>query len=257
VVCILKQVDQMTSLTGSVVRIAMWSGPRNISTAMMRAWENRSDSVVVDEPLYAHYLSVTGKGHPMSSEVISAGETDWEKAAEWLTESEPCGAGVFYQKHMAHHLLPAMGREWIDGLTSCLLIRDPAEMITSYIVKNDVPTMEDLGMDQLVEVYERVVNRTGAVPPIVDSRDVLENPRRVLGLLCEAVGVEFSESMLTWPVGRRDSDGVWASHWYDRVEQSTGFDGYRPKPDRVPDELGGLLEECQSCYDRLYSRRLV
>jgi hypothetical protein len=98
---------------------------------------------------------------------------------------------------MAHHLLPDMGRDWIDGLASCLLIRDPAEMITAYIVKNDVPTMEDLGMDQLVEVYERVVNRTGAVPPIVDSRDVLENPRRVLGLLCEAVGVEFSESMLT------------------------------------------------------------
>ncbi len=240
-----------------LVRVAMWSGPRNISTAMMRAWENRTDSVVVDEPLYAHFLAVTGKDHPMAAEVIAAGETDWEKAVEWLTGSEPDGVGVFYQKHMAHHLLPEMGRDWIDRLTNCLLIRDPREMITSYIVKNDIPDMEDLGIRQLVEVYERVLERTGAPPPIVDSRDVLEDPRRVLGLLCESVGVEFVDAMLTWPAGRRDSDGVWAPHWYDQVEQSTGFRGYRPKSEDVPEDLAGLLAECQACYDRLYADRLV
>ena len=247
----------MTSDFNAPVRVAMWSGPRNISTAMMRAWENRPDSVVVDEPLYAHYLDVTGKAHPMAAEVISAGETDWEKAVEWLTRSEPDGVEVFYQKHMAHHLLPEMGRDWIDRLTNCLLIRDPREMITSYIVKNDIPEMEDLGIPQLVEVYERVLERTGAPPPIVDSRDVLENPRRVLGLLCESIGVEFVDAMLAWPAGRRDSDGVWAPHWYDQVEQSTGFRGYRPKSDQVPEHLAGLLAECQACYDRLYADRLV
>tara|TARA_B110000014_G_scaffold189488_1_gene138267 strand:- start:1438 stop:2220 length:783 start_codon:yes stop_codon:yes gene_type:complete len=253
-----KVVTEMSSVSSDLVRIAMWSGPRNISTAMMRAWENRSDSTVVDEPLYAHYLSVTGKKHPMTQEVIAAGETDWEKAVEWLTVSAlDEGVGIFYQKHMAHHLLPEMGRGWMDRLTNCLLIRDPQEMITSYIVKNDIPEMEDLGIPQLVEVYDRVVERTGAPPPIIDSRDVLENPERVLGLLCEAVGVPFTDSMLAWPVGRRDSDGVWGPHWYDRVEQSTGFHGYRPKGDRVPDQLAGLLEECQACYDRLYSDRLV
>ena len=229
----------MTSDFNAPARVAMWSGPRNISTAMMRAWENRPDSVVVDEPLYAHYLDVTGKDHPMAAEVISAGETDWEKAVEWLTRSEPDGVEVFYQKHMAHHLLPEMGRDWIDRLTNCLLIRDPREMITSYIVKNDIPEMEDLGIPQLVEVYERVLERTGAPPPIVDSRDVLENPRRVLGLLCESIGVEFVDAMLAWPAGRRDSDGVWAPHWYDQVEQSTGFRGYRPKSAQVPEHLAG------------------
>ena len=247
----------MTSDFNAPVRVAMWSGPRNISTAMMRAWENRPDSVVVDEPLYAHYLDVTGKDHPMAAEVISAGETDWEKAVEWLTRSEPDGVEVFYQKHMAHHLLPEMGRDWIDRLTNCLLIRDPREMITSYIVKNDIPEMEDLGIPQLVEVYERVLERTGAPPPIVDSRDVLENPRRVLGLLCESIGVEFVDAMLAWPAGRRDSDGVWAPHWYDQVEQSTGFRGYRPKSDQVPEHLAGVRAECQTCYDRLYADRLV
>ena len=247
----------MTSDFTGPVRVAMWSGPRNISTAMMRAWENRSDSVVVDEPLYAHYLDVTGKDHPMAAEVIAAGETDWEKAVEWLTGSEPHGVEVFYQKHMAHHLLPEMGRDWIDRLANCLLIRDPREMITSYIVKNDIPEMEDLGIPQLVEVYERVLERTGAPPPIVDSRDVLEDPRRVLGLLCESIGVEFVDAMLGWPPGRRDSDGVWAPHWYDQVEQSTGFRGYRPKSEDVPEDLAGLLAECQACYDRLYADRLV
>ena len=240
-----------------VLRLAMWSGPRNISTALMRAWENRPDTFVVDEPLYAHYLAKTGKQHPMAAEAIAAGETDWELAVEWLRGDEPPGAAIFYQKHMAHHLLPEMGRDWIDGLTNCLLIRDPREMITSYIVKNDIPAMEDLGIPQLVEVYERVLDRTGSPPPIIDSRDVLENPRGVLSLLCEAVGVEFSEAMLSWPAGRRDSDGVWAAHWYDQVERSTGFHGYRPKSDRVPEELTGLLEECQACYDRLYAERLV
>ena len=243
--------------SSDVLRLAMWSGPRNISTALMRAWENRSDTFVVDEPLYAHYLASTGKDHPMAAEVIAAGETDWALAAEWLTGGAPGGAAVFYQKQMAHHLLPEMGRDWIDGLTNCLLIRDPQEMITSYIVKNDIPAMEDLGIPQLMEVFERVEQRTGSPPPIVDSRDVLQNPERVLGLLCEAVGVEFSESMLSWPSGRRDSDGAWAAHWYDQVERSTGFHGYRPKSDRVPDELVGLLDECQACYDRLYAGRLV
>ena len=246
----------MNSNSDSLIRVAMWSGPRNISTAMMRAWENRPDTVVVDEPLYSHFLAITGKDHPMASEVIAAGETDWEQAVEWLTGGEPVGAGVFFQKHMAHHLLPEMGRDWIDRLTNCLLIRDPQEMITSYIVKNDIPEMEDLGIPQLVEVYERVLERTGAPPPIVDSRDVLEDPGRMLELLCEAVGVEFTAAMLSWSPGRRDSDGVWGAHWYDQVERSTGFRGYRPKPDRVPESLSGLLAECQACYDRLYADRL-
>ena len=248
----------MDSIPKGVIRVAMWSGPRSISTAMMRSWENRPDCVVVDEPLYAHYLVATGKDHPMASEVIATGERDWEKAVEWLTKSEPAaGARVFFQKHMAHQLLPEMGWGWIDQLTNCLLIRDPQEMITSYILVNGIPKMEDLGFPQLVEIYERMLERTGAPPPIVDSRDVLEDPRGVLGLLCEAVGVEFTEAMLAWPQGRRDSDNIQGVHWYGEVVQSTGFNRYKPKPSRVPDHLSSLLAECQTYYDRLYADRLV
>ena len=246
----------MTSDFNAPVRVAMWSGPRNISTAMMRAWENRTDSVVVDEPLYAHYLDVTGKDHPMAAEVISAGETDWEKAVEWLTRSEPDGVEVFYQKHMAHHLLPEMGRDWIDRLTNCLLIRDPREMITSYIVKNDIPEMEDLGIPQLVEVYERVLERTGAPQPIVDSRDVLENPRRVLGLFCESIGVVFVDAMLAWPAGPRDSDGVWGPYWYRSVWRSTGFDGSPRPPAVLPPELAGLAEQAAAATAPLLAHRI-
>jgi len=246
----------MNGPSPAVVRVAMWSGPRNISTAMLRSWENRSDTFVVDEPLYAHYLDVTGKDHPMAAEVIAAGETDWQGVVTWLTTDAPDGCQVFYQKHMAHQLLDHQSRDWIDELTNCLLIRDPREMITSYIVKNDEPEMSDLGFPQLSEIFERVRERSGRVPPIIDARDVQDNPRRVLGLLCQAVGVEFDEAMLSWPAGRRDSDGAWGPHWYDQVEKSTGFRPYRPKPDSVPEHLEGLLAECRDCYDRLYEVRL-
>jgi len=240
----------------ATVRVAMWSGPRNISTAMMRAWENRPDTFVVDEPLYAHYLDHTGRDHPVAEQVIAAGETDWPKVVEWLTSGSPDGQPVFYQKQMAHQLLPHIDRDWIDSLTNCLLIRDPREMITSYIRRVPDPTMDDLGMPQLVEIFERTRERSGRVPPIIDAQDVLENPRRILGLLCEAVGVEFTETMLSWPPGQRDSDGTWAPHWYDQVIESTGFRPYRPKPDRVPDELVPLYEACREYYDRLYEHRL-
>lgn len=234
----------------------MWSGPRNISTAMMRAWENRPDTAVCDEPLYAHYLLKTGLDHPGREEVIASQPTDWRAVVATLTGPPPGGQAVFYQKHMTHHLLPDIDREWLDGVVNCFLIRDPREVLASYARTRSNPTADDLGFARQMEIFEFVRSRTGRVPAVLDSRDVLENPRRMLGLLCDAVGVPFSETMLTWPPGRRATDGVWARHWYASVEASTGFAPYRQRSPVIADALRTICEPCEPHYRRLYELRL-
>jgi hypothetical protein len=238
------------------VRIAMWSGPRNISTAMMRSFGNRPDTFVCDEPFYAYYLKSTGLEHPLAAEIVAQGETDWRKVAAWLTGDVPQGKPVFYQKQMTHHLLPEVERGWLAGVENCFLIRDPRDVITSYVKKNYEPTAIDLGFPQQAEIFEWVCSATGRVPPVIDARDVLEDPRRVLRLLCEAVGVEFTDSMLEWALGFRETDGLWAPHWYTEVATSTTFHPYRPKVDRVPETLRGVEEECRRHYEALWRHRL-
>src|SRR6476660_4247511 len=166
------------------IRIAMWSGPRNISTAMMRSWGNRPDTFVCDEPFYAYYLRETGLPHPGADEVIATGETDWRKVVQHLTGEIPEGKQVFYQKQMTHHLLPEIDRSWVATVTNCFLIRDPREVIASYLKKNNDPTVEDVGYLQEIEIFDYVRWQTGAAPPVVDTRDLLENPPRILKLLC-------------------------------------------------------------------------
>jgi hypothetical protein len=188
------------------MRIAMWSGPRNISTAMMRSWGNRPDTFVCDEPLYAHYLRNTDVEHPGRDEVIASQENDWRKVVAWLTGPAPQGRAIFYQKHMTHHLLPEIDRNWLGAVTNCFLIRDPREMITSLLKFLPSPNLRDTGLPQQVEIFDWVRRHTGSVPPVVDSKDVLLQPRRMLGLLCEAIGVAFTEAMLSWLVRRRRKD---------------------------------------------------
>jgi hypothetical protein len=238
-------------------RIAMWSGPRNISTALMRAWENRDDCFVCDEPLYAHYLEYSGIDHPGAAEVIERHETDWRAVVAWLTGPIPEGRRVFYQKHMAHHLLPHIDRDWLDELTHVFLIREPAEMIASYLLRRETMSMADTGLPQQWEIFERVCETGGTEPPVIDARDVLRDPRALLETLCSRLGLEFSERMLRWPAGPRASDGCWAEHWYDAVEASTGFQPYEPRNPTIPDEFRGLLDECRGYYERLHERRLV
>jgi Sulfotransferase domain len=246
-----------------VLRVAMWSGPRNISTALMRAWGNRADTVVVDEPLYPFYLAATGKNHPMAPEVIANGETDWRKVVVSLTMEIPrsghkgsSNIRIFYQKQMAHHLLPEIEREWIAGLTNCFLIRDPAEVIASYIKKNPDPTLQDLGFAQQAEIFALVRQHSGRIPPVIDARDVLENPARILRLLCARLGVEFDPAMLKWAPGLRETDGVWAKHWYGEVASSTGFVPYRDRRAEVPERLREIEIRCRESYDLLYRHRL-
>ena len=235
----------------------MWSGPRNISTAMMRAWENRADTTVVDEPLYAAYLDHTGLDHPGATEIINAYDTDWRDVADMLLGPIPGDKPIWYQKQMAHHLLPDMQIDWVDGLTNCFLIRSPREVITSYIKIRPDPTQADLGFVQQLDIYEQVKQRTGSIPPVLDARDVLEDPRRLLTLLCEAVDVPFSEAMLRWPAGKRETDGVWAPLLVRR----------RRTVDQVPSRTWPRTTRCRSIcvrcwinargiYDVLYAHRL-
>jgi hypothetical protein len=238
------------------IRIAMWSGPRNISTAMMRAWGNRDDTVVIDEPFYAYYLQASRKQHPGADEVIAAGETDWRKIVAHLTGPVPNDKTILFQKQMTHHFLPEIDREWLSAVTNCFLIRDPCEVISSYIKKREDPSLEDLGFVQQAEIFEFVRPRTNSVPPVIDAKDVLENPEEMLRLLCKAIGIEFSKSMLSWPPGLRETDGVWAKHWYGEVANTTSFQPYRRRHYELPETLRGVYARCRDCYERLHEHRL-
>ena len=223
---------------------------------MMRSWGNRPDTLVCDEPLYAHYLLQTHTPHPGADEVIRSQENDWRKVVVWLTEFEPPGKTIFYQKHMTHHLLPNIDRGWLDSVTNAFLIREPRDVVTSFIKIAGTPKLEETGLPQQLEIFNWVRSRTGRMPPVVDSRDVLENPERMLRLLCEALEIDFAETMLSWPPGPRDTDGVWAKHWYDAVLKSTTFQKYKPKDETVPAHLAGLLHEAEKIYGQLYDCRL-
>jgi hypothetical protein len=234
----------------------MWSGPRNISTALLRSWGSRPDTFVCDEPLYAHYLLQTGAAHPGADEVIRSQQTDWRTVTAWLTGDVPGGKAIFYQKHMTHHLLPEIDRGWLDRVSNAFLIRTPREVLPSLARVLAEPRLEDTGFPQQLEIFSRVRQRTGRVPPVVDARDILENPERLLRLLCAALDVEFTPAMLSWPPGPRDTDGVWAKHWYGAVLQSTTFEPYRPRNDLIPPHLAGLLDQAEAAYRQLYEHRL-
>jgi hypothetical protein len=210
-------------LEATPVRIAMWSGPRNISTALMRAFSARTDTEVVDEPFYAVYLARTGLAHPLAAEVIASQPTDWQEVVRTLLASRPTAKPILYQKHMTHHMLPQIGRDWLGAMRNAFLIRDPAAVLASYVQKRGEATLVDIGIVQQHELFEREAQRLGRAPPVIDGSDVLANPADALQRLCTALGIEYTNAMLSWPPGRRSTDGVWAPAWYNAVEQSTGF----------------------------------
>lgn len=239
------------------VRIAMWSGPRNISTAMMRAWQNRDDTAVVDEPFYACYLVKTGVEHPGRDEVIAAQSTRAEDVARALTGPIPDGKSIWYQKHMTQHMLPDMSLHWLDSLSHCFLIREPDAVVASFTKNRPDAAAWELGFEQQSRLFDRICDRLGAAPPVVDANDVLKNPAGILRALCGRLGIPFSERMLHWPPGSRASDGVWARYWYSAVEQSTGFAAYEPRTYELDAFQRGLAEQCRPYYERLAPSRIA
>jgi len=234
----------------------MWSGPRNISTALMRSWENRGDCAVVDEPLYAHYLAHTGLQHPGRDAIIAAGETDWRKVAARLTGPVPEGKPIWFQKHMTHHLLPHIARDWLDGLTHVFLIRDPRAVLVSYIKTRRQVTAEDLGVPQQLEIFQYVRNRGGGIPPVIDAGEFLKSPEAQLRSLCANLGIDFTPRMLQWPAGPRSSDGVWAPYWYEAVLRSTGFEPYRARDTQVRAEHQDVIDSVMPAFEQLFALRL-
>src|SRR5271157_1947317 len=243
---------------GPVVRIAMWSGPRNISTAMMRSFGARADCAVTDEPFYAAYLVATGLSHPMRDEVIASQPTNWRKVAETLVRAPPGGKAIWYQKHMTHHMLPEFGREWSDELVNAFLIRAPAAVLASYARKRGDFTLEEIGLPAQAALFDRAADRLGRAPPVVESQDVLADPRGVLSALCAACGIPFDSAMLSWAPGRRATDGVWAPVWYEAVERSTKFAAPRREIafDELPDALKPIAAAARPIYDRLAAHKL-
>jgi hypothetical protein len=237
------------------VRVAMWSGPRNISTAMMRAFENREDTVVVDEPLYAAYLARTGLDHPGRDVVIASQPTDVATAIGQLYAPLPPGRRVHYAKHMAHHVSRDMDLDWTLGFRNVLLIRDPVEVVASYVRARESCEPDDIGLSQQEWLLKLWDERKLEVP-ILDAAEFLRAPEPHLRWLCDWLQIPFTDRMLSWSPGPRASDGVWAPHWYSSVWDSTGFEPWRPRETSLSKHDAWVAEACRPTYEALHRRRV-
>ena len=241
--------------TGNVIRIGMWSGPRNLSTALMRSWESRQDTIVHDEPFYASFLHRTGIDHPMRRETLAEGVVDPALVIADLLRDLPRGT-IYYQKQMAHHLPPGLDLDWILQLRNCLLIRDPRQMLGSLLKETPAAGLEDTGLPQQHMLIDFLLDRLQEPPPIVDARDILEDPEGMMRAICSRLGVCYDPGQLSWKAGTRDPDGPWAAHWYGSVTASTGFAPYVRKDVHIPEDKQPLLQECIGLYEPLHRQRL-
>ena len=235
----------------------MWSGPRNLSTALMRSFENRSDTAVIDEPFYAHYLLNTGLKHPGHNEIINSQSNDWNEIVKLCIGPIPSGKSIWYQKHMAQHNLSGYDISWITRIKNCILIRNPKYVISSYSKQYPVEYNERLlGYVQQIEIIEYLSEVNKEIPLIIDASDILKKPKQTLKKLCKTIGIDFSKDMLSWPRGSRKTDGVWGSYWYSRVNKSTGFEVLKNKEIKFDRNLIPLYKKCMKHYTFMYKNRL-
>ncbi len=233
------------------MKIAMWSGPRNLSTAMMYAFAARGDCAVWDEPFYAAYLAKTGIDHPMRDTIIAAHDADPATVAAACTGDIPDGKSIHYQKHMTLHMIPEFDRGFMRALTNVFLIRHPARVVASYSQKREAPTLADIGFVQQAELFDQVAGWMGRPPLVIDSADIRANPRESLTKLCNTLGIPVTENMLHWPAGPKPYDGVWAPHWYNAVHASTGFGEAEGALPTLPADYAPLVEQALPHYQRL------
>ena len=241
-------------MTPDCLKLSVWSGPRNVSTALMYSFRQRSDTVVVDEPLYGHYIAVAGPGHPGEREVLETMDRDGERVVREIILG-PCERPVHFFKNMAHHLA-GLDRGFLGGVTNVLLIRNPGEMLPSLAKQIPHPTLSDTGLAEQVEILEFMLEGDGE-PVVLDAKELLLDPPGVLERVCGALGIPFEEAMLSWPAGPKPEDGVWAEHWYENVHASTGFGPYSPGSEPFPEWLRPLLEECLPLYERLRRHAII
>ena len=237
--------------------IAMWSGPRNISTAMMRSFESRDDTVVIDEPFYAHFLHKTKFEHPGKKEILLSQDCNWDRVVDMITGPIPDDKAIWYQKHMAQHNLDGCNLEWIKKFNNCFLIRNPKYVIHSYSKEYIILNERQLGYIQQQKLIKKIEESTGETPPIFDADDILKNPKAMLEKICKSVGISFSKKMLKWDKGGRNSDGVWSKYWYKNVINTTGFKPYQKKKIKLEKEVLSLYEKCMVYYNIMYDKRLT
>ena len=237
-------------------RIGMWSGPRNISTALMRSFENRLDTTVIDEPFYAYFLNKTGIKHPIYKEVIQNYDTSWKNVSNALIGPVPNDKNIWYQKLMTHHWVENAPLDWLEKIHNCFLIRNPKQVIISYLkIHNDI-TPELIGLPQQLHIFNTVIKNTNKIPIVISSEDILENPKLMLSRLCDLLDIPFSNQMLKWPKGTRKSDGIWGKYWYENVVQTTSFNKPEYRDKKFPDKFLNLLEECMYYYKKMEQHKI-
>lgn len=238
------------------VRVAMWSGPRNISTAMMRSFSSRADCTVSDEPFYGAFLKATGEPHPMAAETIADMDCDWQSVLATQSGPVPNGKGIWYQKHMPHHMVGPVSIADMPDHRHAFLTRAPERVVASYRAKNELRTPEMLGFAQMRRYFESEADRLGHAPPVVDSDAILADPEGTLAALCAALGIAWNPAMLSWETGPHPEDGIWGSHWYDKVNASTGFGSPPGELPRLEGEYAQVAEACRADYEALRAHAL-
>ena len=233
----------------------MWSGPRNLSTALLRSFENREDTIILDEPFYAYYLNETKINHPMSQEIIDQYETNVNKIIELVTKKH-IKEKIFYQKHMTHHILEHTPIDWIQSGHNCFLIRDPKEVIHSYLKKNVLNESSDIGFPNQKKIFKLIKKITNK-PIVINAHDLSNNPKKVLKILCKRLNISFSQKMLKWPIGKRDSDGIWEKIWYQNVQLSTKFEKFKKQKIDIPIKYRDIYEECVEIFEELNAYNIL